>query len=107
MYPKPQERRSLFGHEFLEGLGAIGDLFNRFFGPLPSGWGTPLVRRTVTVLVEYNPSNVDEHTMAEQVLARLMEPERPEVEGQRCFAWRAVRSHVWDTDSTWEVKSDD
>lgn len=88
-------------------MAAIGEGgLEAVFGPLPPGWDTPLVTRTVTVLVEFNPAVVDESSLAQQVLDRLAVPQKNEVEGRKAYAWKGLRSHLWDSDVTWKMTHD-
>jgi hypothetical protein len=68
-----------------------------------NGWDSEPVRSTVTVLIEFDPNVVDRRTVTQGVLDRLLKPEERWVDGERVSAWRGIRAHAWNTDSTWHV----
>ena len=55
----------------------------------------PLRRMTFTVAVQYDPSRVTPQDIAMGLAQRLDRAESQDDE----FAWRAVRTHPWGTDS--------
>lgn len=100
MWPKPLEPE----------IDPVAEIMNAWFGSirgwkmaLPPGYNTPRIRRTVTVLVEFNPELIDESELAQQVLHRLMPVQRTPGEGPSGVVWFGVRTHVWNSNIGWKA----
>lgn len=119
MYPKPKDPHACYpGDGCVESIfgNLLSVIFDPNWKPTPEQKARaaaserfhvrPTKKRSFTLQIEFDPQVVSQDDIARQLLTLLMPFQEQDVDGVKHFAWRCVRTHLWDSDVNWGPRSD-